>query len=1292
MLSDSDENKHRNKLPGVKAIDRVSSIKSKLKDIGKSNSPKSRWVPMSERVLSLQPVSQYNPITGEVRKESEKEAVVKKNYVVSKSKVAAVVSEKSNVVNESVVKSIEKLTVVKERDVTSKVGKSNVSAVVSEKSAVDDNPKVSKVSDESNKAKVVAPVIDKVPVATKADKETEPVVVADVKPSVVAAFESVVEKDNPKVTSKVSDESVKAPVIKESVKVPVIKKSVKASSVVTDKSSSENQDKIDVVVKKSVKSSSVVTDKPSSVVADKVDVVVKKSVKASSVVTDKSSSENQDKIDVVVKKSVKSSSVVTDKPSSVVADKKSVKSSSVVADKSSSVVVDKVDVVKDKVDVVADKASDALKNKLTGNGKKPAVGKDKDKPTNIAQDVVKEKFKPNPKQKEDDRKKKLKGKSKKDVSDSELETDVVNYSSDEADRKRKKSKIKAGLKRNNSGSNSFDSSKIDTKIIKRLISKLEKKVKKQESDEDSVPKKVEKEVSDEESLPKKGNKKLIKKIKKEESDEDSIPKKGKKKENQLTPKEAAHEEYLSIFPSFHARATHSSLFSAIKNSRVDILRFLTDIGFSSLHNITIDHLPSKLGWFAVSKFKSYMLIFDSGDKIEVTPSKIHDILGVPFGGYSLFDLDEREADHEFVRKWTGQFYPLELKKVRVNDIARKLIAAQEIYFLFKVNFLTLFTNTMGKADGLKGQICLDVVRRLHEDFVISDIDWCGYIYDCLQDSKLLGGTNHYLGPLTFLILLNLDSTKFDKFLVVRTRPAIRNWSSYLMKQRQELELKDHVVGLLDLHDEWNEAEVQESKGFIGFSKTFEKEDLIKKVKEKLSLIYAERVILEDYMRKSSLKCPGDGKFVALHEKYVNLFKDPIPFEDYGNGDNVGDDDDDENGDDDGDPNGSNPSFGFSKISLENFGNNSGPTEKDKVVEGNPTEQGTVVEGNEAEEGEIMSTPENFTQWLEKNVDLVGEGDLFGDNSGTLEAMNQEITPEKLPTQKGSPSPKKRAVKPSSYLLSPYMKKKTNVVLKITRMEFILGNSLFAMQGDKMVIQSKSHEIYSESHVIHSEYHVIHSGSHSKSMFNGTLASFDAKWESFSNQVNAQLKGNKGGLALGGIDLVFFLICKSEHFYVVFFSLTKTTAMTILDNSPGTYDSKYKEVCDLLKKLFAWHLKQYGHIRYTQVVKVKHTIPKLKCKTKKNFHDCGIFTILHMETFDGGPASNLDCGLPVESQLQRDMLRRLRFKFAMKILLHEINVHAGKMLELAKEFDKPNPVEKMAIIVDAFKKKEERECI
>nr|GEZ98297.1 ulp1 protease family, C-terminal catalytic domain-containing protein [Tanacetum cinerariifolium] len=282
-------------------------------------------------------------------------------------------------------------------------------------------------------------------------------------------------------------------------------------------------------------------------------------------------------------------------------------------------------------------------------------------------------------------------------------------------------------------------------------------------------------------------------------------------------------------------------------------------------------------------------------------------------------------------------------------------------------------------------------------------------------------------------------------------------------------------------------------------------DFFKKAKEKHSLICAKRVMLEEYMRKASLEYPGDEKFLALHEKYVNLFKDSISFNDDGNGDNGGDDDDgnedndgdddandgdgngDNDGDDDGgnedndgdddvndgdgngdeedaneygkDPNGRNPSFGFTKIGLDDFGNDSGPTKKDSV---DPTEQGTVVEGNLAKECEIMSIPENYTQWLERNADLVGEtidsitveylyGDLFGDNSVTMEVMNEGLlTPKRMLTSVSnvSLSPEKRIVKPSCYLLSPYMNKKTKVVPKIKRLEFILGNSLFAMEGDK----------------------------------------------------------------------------------------------------------------------------------------------------------------------------------------------------------------------------------------------------
>ncbi|GKF28684.1 hypothetical protein Tco_0095026 [Tanacetum coccineum] len=143
-------------------------------------------------------------------------------------------------------------------------------------------------------------------------------------------------------------------------------------------------------------------------------------------------------------------------------------------------------------------------------------------------------------------------------------------------------------------------------------------------------------------------------------------------------------------------------------------------GFSSFHNVSIDKIPSRLGRHALSKFSSttYRLTFETGDYDEVE-----------------------------------QFYPKSLKEIRVSDIASKVISDQQVDFLFKANFLTLFTNTMGRVAGLKGQICLDVVRRLLEESVISEIDWCGYTHSFLEDSKLpKKPTVHYLGPFIFLIV------------------------------------------------------------------------------------------------------------------------------------------------------------------------------------------------------------------------------------------------------------------------------------------------------------------------------------------------------------------------------------------------------------------------------------------------------------------------------------------------------------------------------------------------------------
>ncbi|GJX03807.1 uncharacterized mitochondrial protein-like protein [Tanacetum coccineum] len=487
--------------------------------------------------------------------------------------------------------------------------------------------------------------------------------------------------------------------------------------------------------------------------------------------------------------------------------------------------------------------------------------------------------------------------------------------------------------------------------------------------------------------------------------------------------------------------------------------------------------------------------------------------------------------------------------VRVNDIARKLIAAQEIDFLFKVNFLTLFMNTMGKADGLKGQICLDVVRRLREDSVISDIDWCGYIYDCLRDSKLPGRTNHYLGPLTFLI--GRMPTKIELTL----------------EQSQQGVSNDVLIVAIEIGGSPAPASDTKTKSA--------------QIEEDPTLCE-----LETLSRKILLNLPYH-RFRRRCSSLIQAKSDIINH------------------------------IPYSSVQSQSF---KGMGDNVKIVDSNlPNYQRASKSNKESSNGGeifILIITMSKQEW---HVGVQSTSYNIGDDDDEREWDDDE--------------------------------------------------------GDKMVIQSKSHEIHSESHVIYSESHVIHSESYVIH-----FESHDVFEAHFGKFIIYGVRLNLETLALGLWLDANVIGCWG----------------TVLNHEESfrAAESKSKHFfpTGCIKKLFARHLKQYGHIRHTQVARVKQTIPKLKWKTKENFHDCGIFTMLHMETFDGGPASNLDCGLPVESQLQRDMLRRLRFKFATKILLHEINVHAGKMLELAKEFDKTDPVEKMAIIVDAFKKREERDCI
>ncbi|GJT48302.1 hypothetical protein Tco_0974459 [Tanacetum coccineum] len=260
--------------------------------------------------------------------------------------------------------------------------------------------------------------------------------------------------------------------------------------------------------------------------------------------------------------------------------------------------------------------------------------------------------------------------------------------------------------------------------------------------------------------------------------------------------------------------------------------------FSSLHNISIDTLPQRFARFMVRAFSasSYEFKLEKGI-IRVTPEKVHEILGVPLGGTSIFDLPERPLDDPFVKEWFKQFDPKPLKEIRACNIAEKLVLTKTVDFLFKVNFLMLFANS-----------------------------FCSMI------------------------------------------------------------------------------------------------------EKKISMIYAEKIALEDLLKRANAEFPNNEEVIELYEKYRRLFKESVFVKDF-----QAHIDDFDNNDDDG--GGKNDDHGSDNVGKkkESAAKDVVNAKKDGV---NAEKDGVnVVQEDEAdvnEEPEDILEEETFTQSIEKSIDWVGE--------------------------------------------------------------------------------------------------------------------------------------------------------------------------------------------------------------------------------------------------------------------------------------------------------------------------------
>nr|GEY85788.1 hypothetical protein [Tanacetum cinerariifolium] len=159
--------------------------------------------------------------------------------------------------------------------------------------------------------------------------------------------------------------------------------------------------------------------------------------------------------------------------------------------------------------------------------------------------------------------------------------------------------------------------------------------------------------------------------------------------------------------------------------------------------------------------------FPSGSKIKITPKKIREVLGIPMRKKKLESDSPREYDDEFLN---AQFH----------DNNSRLI-----YY---------------------------VINNIKSTDIISDFDWCMFIWDHIKTSKNTWDDrileNWYYRPNTVLMLIYLHYTKINGMVMMQHKwPTIRNWTSQDVVDRENFEMSKGQIGLVeDIKDDDKEDE------------------------------------------------------------------------------------------------------------------------------------------------------------------------------------------------------------------------------------------------------------------------------------------------------------------------------------------------------------------------------------------------------------------------------------------------------------------------------------------------------
>ncbi|CAI9286185.1 unnamed protein product [Lactuca saligna] len=652
------------------------------------------------------------------------------------------------------------------------------------------------------------------------------------------------------------------------------------------------------------------------------------------------------------------------------------------------------------------------------------------------------------------------------------------------------------------------------------------------------------------------------------------------------------------------RTSPNVLYSCMHNLSKEHEAYISSIGLRHLLKMKVDGCASIMGHYIVRNFNADRMVLKlHHGEIPINWQVIHEMLGLPLGHATIKSMPYREVTDDTITIWRKQFEDED--NIRPRAVQQVIMQSTRAYLMFKVNIFVMLCNTLGQSMSM-GTCDLSMFSKVTKDLDLSDIDWCGYVFDCLKETKSAWNPNSkkgfYVGPIILLLLLYVESVRCNSVKIVRCRPAICCWSVDKLRERERVECRTIGLGMGELQDPFqfineasgtgnvgqekvrgNDARDVRCKGNHGddiFSGSWES------VEEMYDMILQQKKVLEDKINDVVKKYP-DNQLVKEWKNKVNDL--------------------------------------FTEVSASEE-----PEQSQWWYDNEAEIERTLILATTNKQFDNSPIAKCSIQMSQEYADFANRSGTKSFKNTPPSKMEMPIPLSVVPFNKDEHWVSRRGYRPrmkSEYLKSPYVIR-VDIIKGVPRQEKRVAEWIFSLQGEPNDI-------------------VFH-----------TLDGFSAQSQVLN--LDESKRAPESPLRV---------YCKTDVTLEsgLTESQRKDKFIENLVLSIEDMDTSLRFVG--LKEYIVDYLKSQNHPKAEMFSHVMSHRLEMPWRTINNSIDCGVFTMRHMETYMGGSMNEFKVGFKNESSAQDDQLVKLRTKYLYKILTHEYNVQKDYVLQKVDEFHK-----------------------